>query len=383
MIRLLEELYQRYFSDQEALILSLLIVSVLIFMWLFGAILAPVLAALVVAYVLAPVMDRMQRWRIPSVVSASILSLLFLGLLLIIGLVFFPFMWSQLMMLTGEIPKMLTDMQVSITRLSERFPDIMDEEQLSQWVQQLNLTSLGNQAAAQLPRLVGYSLSTLPNVITVLVYLLIVPLLVFFMLKDRRKLWQATQQLLPMKRRMLNTIGSEMNQQIANYIRGKVIEIIIVGAVSFVTFQIIGVNYSALLAVMVGLSVLIPYIGATVATIPVALIALFQFGISAEFYTVIIAYLIIQFLDGNVLVPLLFSEVVNLHPVSIIVAVFFFGGIWGFWGVFFAIPLATLIKAVVNAWPRAPEVGWPTHSEPVVASKELETTAEQVIQSTD
>lgn len=357
MIRLLEELYQRYFSDQEALILSLLIVTVLVLIWLFGGILAPVLAALVVAYVLAPVMDKLHQWRIPSVVAATILSILFLGLLLIIGLIFFPFMWSQLIMLAGEIPKMLFDLQSSISRLSERFPEFLDEDQLSQWVQQLNLTSLGNQAAAQLPRLVSYSLSTLPNVVTVLVYLLIVPLLVFFMLKDRAKLWQATQGLLPMKRRMLNTIGSEMNQQIANYIRGKVIEIIIVGSVSFITFQVIGVNYSALLAVMVGLSVLIPYIGATVATIPVALIALFQFGIGAEFYTVIVAYFIIQFLDGNVLVPLLFSEVVNLHPVSIIVAVFFFGGIWGFWGVFFAIPLATLAKAVVNAWPRAPELG--------------------------
>jgi putative permease len=64
-------------------------------------------------------------------------------------------------------------------------------------------------------------------------------------------------------------------------------------------------------------------------------------------------YGFIQFLDGNLLVPLLFSEVVNLHPVAIIVAVLFFGGIWGFWGVFFAIPLATLVKAVYNAWPRS------------------------------
>ena len=64
-----------------------------------------------------------------------------------------------------------------------------------------------------------------------------------------------------------------------------------------------------------------------------------------------LAYLIIQALDGNVLVPLLFSEVVNLHPVAIIFAVLVFGGLWGFWGVFFAIPLATLFKAVVTAWP--------------------------------
>ena len=69
----------------------------------------------------------------------------------------------------------------------------------------------------------------------------------------------------------------------------------------------------------------------------------------------IIAYAVIQALDGNLLVPLLFSEVVNLHPVAIILAILFFGGLWGFWGIFFAIPLATFVKAVLNAWPRKTE----------------------------
>jgi putative permease len=68
---------------------------------------------------------------------------------------------------------------------------------------------------------------------------------------------------------------------------------------------------------------------------------------------VLIAYTVIQTLDGVVLVPLLFSEAVNLHPVAIIVAILFFGGLWGFWGVFFAIPLATVVKAVIAAWPRS------------------------------
>ena len=84
--------------------------------------------------------------------------------------------------------------------------------------------------------------------------------------------------------------------------------------------------------------------------LPVLLVALFQFGTTAEFGYVMLAYGIIQALDGNLLVPLLFSEAVNLHPVVIIIAVIFFGGLWGFWGVFFAIPLATLVKAVLNAW---------------------------------
>jgi putative permease len=89
-----------------------------------------------------------------------------------------------------------------------------------------------------------------------------------------------------------------------------------------------------------------------VVTIPVLLIAWFQWGWSADFGWLTLAYFVIQALDGNVLVPLLFSEAVNLHPVAIIVAILVFGGFWGFWGVFFAIPLATLVQAIVSAWPR-------------------------------
>ncbi|NAX01526.1 AI-2E family transporter, partial [Vibrio sp. V34_P3A8T189] len=77
----------------------------------------------------------------------------------------------------------------------------------------------------------------------------------------------------------------------------------------------------------------------------------FQWGLTPQYYTLLIAYFIIQILDGNVLVPILFSEAVNLHPVAIIIAVLVFGGLWGFWGVFFAIPLATLVKAVWHALP--------------------------------
>lgn len=355
MQSVLRRLYDRYLGDEEAVILVLAIAATGLVIWLFGAILTPVIAALIVAYVLAPAMDRLEAWHVPSTVAASLLSLLFLGILLVAGLVLFPFIWTQVLALTTELPSMLTDLQNALAALSDRFPEIVDDAQVRQWINQLNLSSLGNQAAAQIPRLVTYSLSTLPNLVSLLIYTLILPLMVFFMLKDRSHLWQAWSVLLPTRRRALNDIGREMNQQIANYIRGKVFEIVIVGAVAFVAFELLGLNYAVLLAVGVGLSVLIPYIGATVLTIPVALIALFQFGLSGEFYTVVLVYLVIQILDGNVLVPLLFSEAVNLHPIFIIVAVIFFGGLWGFWGVFFAIPLATLVKAIYNAWPKHPD----------------------------
>jgi putative permease len=118
-----------------------------------------------------------------------------------------------------------------------------------------------------------------------------------------------------------------------------------------------------LLAVLVGLSVIIPFIGAAAVTVPVVMIAYFQWGWSSEFAYLLLAYGIIQALDGNVLVPLLFSEAVNLHPIAIILSVLVFGGIWGLWGVFFAIPLATLVKAVLDAWPTSQTANRETGSE--------------------
>jgi putative permease len=178
-----------------------------------------------------------------------------------------------------------------------------------------------------------------------------VPLVIFFLLKDQDKILDYLTSWLPKERKMMRNIAHEMNGQIANYIRGKFIEMFVVGVVTYVVFLVFGLKYAELLALLVGLSVLIPYIGAAAVTIPVVLVAFYQYGTQSEFIYVVVAYLIVQALDGNVLVPLLFSEAVNLHPLAIIVAVLFFGGIWGFWGIFFAIPLATLVKAIINAWP--------------------------------
>ena len=158
--------------------------------------------------------------------------------------------------------------------------------------------------------------------------MVLVPILVFFFLKDREVLLNSIARLLPPQRPMMLQIWNEVNLQCANYVRGKAVEILIVGGATYIAFKLLGMPYAALLSLLVGLSVVIPYIGAAVVTIPVAVIALFAFGWGSQFIWVMVIYGVIQALDGNVLVPILFSEVNNLHPVAIIVAVLFFGGIW-------------------------------------------------------
>ncbi|MGH8034274.1 MAG: AI-2E family transporter, partial [Lysobacterales bacterium] len=185
------------------------------------------------------------------------------------------------------------------------------------------------------------------------IFLVLVPVLVFFFMKDKDLMIQWFVSFMPKERTLVAGVWAEAQLQIANYVRGKVMQIFIVGSVTYVTFTLLGLQYSALLAFLVGVSVLIPYVGAAVVTLPIALVGYFQYGWGWDFGEVMIAFGVIQALDGNVLVPVLFSEVVNLHPVAIILAILVFGGLWGFWGIFFAIPLATLVQAVIKAWPRA------------------------------
>ena len=144
-----------------------------------------------------------------------------------------------------------------------------------------------------------------------------------------------------------------MDRQIGNYIRGKIIQISIVAVANSLVFLYFELDYAILLAVIIGISVIIPYIGAVIVTFPLILVGYLQWGFSSTLTYMLASYFIVQALDGNLLVPILFSNAVNLHPVAIIVAILFFGSIWGMWGVFFAIPLATLVRTVLMVWPVA------------------------------
>ncbi len=338
---------EHYFSDEEAVILLVLLVLGFAVVILFGRMLAPFLTALVIAFLLQGGVNALTRRGVPHLLAVTLIFLAFIGVLLALAFILMPLIWNQLVGLVQETPRIVASGQRWLDDVQERYPTLVTPDQVQEWIAVAGreLTQFGQRALT-------LSLASLGNVLALIIYLVLVPILVFFLLKDREQLVDFTLSLLPQQRTLMTRIWQEMDTQIANYVRGKFVEIIIVGTVSFFTFAFFGLPYSALLAVLVGFSVLVPYIGAAVATLPVAAVAGFHFGMSEQFLYVLIAYGVIQALDGNVLVPILFSEAVNLHPVSIIVAVLFFGGIWGFWGIFFAIPLATLLKALVYAWPR-------------------------------
>ena len=339
----------RYFSNEEAIFLVISIVAGILVVIFLGTVLAPVLTGLAFAFLLDGTVARLAAWRVPRLLAICVVEVLFLGVLIALVVGILPVVWAQLGDLVTALPGAIEGLRDFATELSRKYPDVFSETAVDDWSATLNqqVTELG---AAVVQGVLGQ----LPNVLGVLIFLILTPIALFFFLKDKDRLFRGLKILLPRRRRLLGRIGADMGVQISNYVGGKLIEIVIVALVTYITFSLLGLNYAALLALLVGVSVLVPYVGAAVVTFPVAAVGLLQFGWTVDFLIVMAAYAIIQALDGNVLVPLLFSKAVNLHPISIILAVLVFGGIWGVWGVFFAIPLATLVKAVYNAWPKVP-----------------------------
>ena len=346
MFKQLADWYKYRFKDPNVSVLFLLLIAAFLVFYFFGNILAPLFVALVLSYLLDWPINYLMRYKINRSIATFIVMSLFLSLAVFGFLGVLPTVFKQGAALIQDLPAMFNQVQDYVLTLPSLYPDAIDTVTITQIVENLRTYLLERGGF-----LLSQSFASLLDIAALIVYAILVPLLMIFMLKDKRLLINSFIKFLPENRKLANQVWLEMNGQIMNYIRGKVIEILIVGVMTYFTFLIMGLRYSALLAVLVGLSVLIPYIGAAAVTVPVAVVALFQWGISADFAYLIVAYLIIQALDGNLIVPILFSEAVNLHPVVIIMSVMIFGGMWGFWGVFFAIPLATLVKAVLNAWP--------------------------------
>ena len=338
----------RTFNDPQITAFFFLLVAGLGTLLLFGSILAPLIAALVIAYLLEGAVRVFERYRVPRLLAVIVVILFLITFLVLVLFALIPLLYGQVAQLVDQLPAILEQGQSLLLQLPEHYPQLFSESGIRQMLDtaRRDITNYGQGVVATA------TVQSLMILGTLTIYAVLVPFLVFFLLKDKRRLVQWVSNHLPRHRAFANEVWLDVDEQIGNYVRGKIIEIFIVWGVTYLIFSLLGVPFALLLAVATGLSVIIPYIGAFAMTLPVAMIAYFHFGVNQELVYVLAAYALIQILDGNVLVPLLFSEVVNLHPVAIIVSIVVFSGLWGFWGVFFAIPLATSIQAIIKAWVR-------------------------------
>ncbi|XKM12491.1 AI-2E family transporter [Orbaceae bacterium ac157xtp] len=346
MFKLFVDWYRRRFSDPNVVSLVIFILALFLIIYFFNRVLLTTIIAIVFAYMLDSTVTFLTRHGLNRTLAVSVVLFAFCSVVLLAVVILLPLIWQQGITLFKNIPMMLNFLNNALAKIPEHYPELIDVGLFDSLIQNVreSVISTGN-------TLVQISIASLFNALTIIVNSVVIPIMMFFLLKDKQKIWSYCLKFLPRDRKALTAVAIEMDQQISNYVVGSVLHIIILFVMLYIPFWFLGLDYGLLLAFIVSLSVIVPYIGLIVSSIPVILIALFQWGLSTEFTLFTITYVVIQTLDGNITSPILYSEKLNLHPLVVILAVIIFGGLWGFWGVFFALPLATLIKAVINAWP--------------------------------
>jgi putative permease len=343
-----KENLRRLLPNSQAVSLALTLIISFVLIYTLSSLLMPVFVSIVLAYLLEGLVGKLERMNLSRLLAVYLVFLSFMAGLGFLLFFLLPVVSEQAVELVQQIPSILKQAQTEIMRLPKVYPQFFSENK----IQQIMLAGQ-KELLSSVQNVLSFSAASVVGLVSVMVYLFLVPMMVFFFMKDKVVLLSWFVKFMPKEQYLTIHVWEEIDQQIGNYVHGKFAEVFILWFVSFVTYTALDLNYAMLLAVLMGLQVIIPYIGATIVTFPVLGVAYFQWGLSGDdFMYTLIAYSIIQTLDGVILVPLLFSEAVNLHAVAIIIAILFFGGLWGFWGVFLAIPLATVVKAVLSAWPR-------------------------------
>ena len=288
MLEEFNKVFKKIFSNEETIIFSFALLIFFIVISFFGSVLTPFIISIIVAYLLVGMQKKIQSYNISEKVSLVITFSIFIvtGATLVIWLV--PLLYSQLQAFVLDVPNLINNFRDFISELPSKFPDLVSSDQITIFFQ-----AVSEEISAIAQNIVKTSISSIQSAITVLLYIILFPILVYFFLFDRKNIIDGCLKVIPGRRKMFTSIWAEMDIQLSNYVRGKTIEIFIVGIAAAIIFSSLGLRYSALLSVLVGLSVIIPYVGAFLVTIPVVVVGLLQFGLGTQFTILISLYLLL------------------------------------------------------------------------------------------
>ncbi len=343
MTRIVRLWLQKKMADVQLVFLLSFITLTLFAIMLVGSALSPLFVAIALAYVMDDAVALLQGLRIPRLVAVLTVFLLTFALLIFAVLAILPLLFEQLSVIVHHLPDYIKGLHQWAKDWHESTGYNINPVYMQQ-----GITAAIAKAQEFGTALLSLSLAGLPNLFSLSIFLVIVPVLVFFLLKDKEAMQVWALRFLPKERDLLAEVWSELDIQIGNYIRGKFWEMMIVGVVTWLGLIWFAHPYATLLAVLTAVSVWVPFVGIVIVGLLACILTLMQWGLNDVTMTCLLVYAIIQLLDANVLVPWLFSEVVNLHPIAIIVAILMFGSLWGLLGVFLAIPLAALVQIVLQ-----------------------------------
>ena len=286
-----------------------------------------------IAIIFAPLMIEVYGWRANWFLTAAIATLFLL--------IFIPLFINEANRYLSELPSLA----VIAEPITDLLGDINAPNESIEGAQSFlsEITGFATDA-------VSFGISRLQDTANLFLSIILVPIFLFFWLWDTDTLSSGFSKLVPKKRKFLVRVWNETNTNFQNYFKAKFIEVFVVAVTGSLMFWALGLNSPVLLGVSFGLSQLIPFFGPVFMTFPVLIVSLAQFGLDPYVIVILLFYALLQNIDGNIFLPFLMSGVVKLPAVVVLLSVFLFGAIFGIWGVFFAVPIASFIKSLLDNW---------------------------------
>lgn len=315
----------------------------LIVLWTLGNVMLPFVVAGALAYMLDPLADRLEAVGLSRVLSTCIISFAALFIFVAIALLVIPVLIEQSVELFSSAREFLANLPAEI---SKRYPALLDEDSTLR----KSLVSLGETIQSKGTELARTVFSSALGVINAVVFIVVVPVVAFYLLLDWDHMVERIDDMLPRDHApIIRRLASEIDQTLSNFVRGQLTVCAILGTLYALGLALVGLNFGLVVGIVAGLISFIPYIGALVGGALALGIALVQFW-DAPQYIVLVAviFAIGQFLEGNFLTPKLVGGSVGLHPVWLLLALSVFGALFGFVGMLVAVPLAASIGVLTR-----------------------------------
>lgn len=307
-------------------------------LWLLGDVLTPFLVGGAIAYFLDPVADRLEKLGLSRVAATTVISLTTLLVAVLLMLAVIPALAAQLSALLNIAPEMFRKLQVFLTT---QFPQLLDDQS----VVRQTLVSVGETIRSKGAELAQTLFTSALGVINAVVFMVVVPVVAFYMLLDWDRMIGRIDALLPRDHAaVIRELARRTDSVLAAFVRGQISVCLAMGIFYSVTLMLAGLDFGLIVGAIAGAVTFIPFVGALVGGALAIGLALFQFwGDPVAIGIIAGIFALGQFLEGNVITPRLVGNSVGLHPVWLLFALSAFGAGFGFVGMLVAVPVAASI----------------------------------------
>ena len=314
---------------------------------LLSSILLPFVLGAVIAFLFNPLVDRLERAKLPRTVGTLIALAGFLFCIVLFFLLLVPLLEVQVAQLATRFPAYLAGVR---TQLDDGFQLLQDR------LAPEDLDRLRSAAEAKLAELVGGLGSVATSVLTggvavanVLSLIFVTPIVAFFLLRDWHAILRSVDDWMP--RRHINIIHEQarlINETLSGFVRGQASVCLLMGSFYALGLTLIGVESGAVVGFCIGVLIFIPFLGGLTGAVMATLLASAQYGLWERPLWVVALFIVGQSLEANVITPKLIGDRVHLHSLWVIFSLFAFGALFGFLGVLIAVPMAAVLGVLVR-----------------------------------